>query len=41
MSLNNKQKPFWHLATAEFFPNDTGKQQKYDKRAFGSNALEK
>jgi len=39
-SLNNKQKPLCQLATAEAFHNDTGKQQKYDKSAFGSDALE-
>jgi len=40
MSLNNKQKSLCELATAELFPNDIGKQQKYDKSAFGSDALE-
>jgi len=28
MSLISKQKPLCQLATAELFPNDTGKQQK-------------
>jgi len=28
MSLNSKQKPLCPLATAELFPNETGKQQK-------------
>jgi len=32
--LNSKRKPLCHLATAELFPNDTGKQQKYDKSPF-------
>jgi len=40
MTLNSKQKPLCQLATAELFPNDTGKQQKYDKTAFGTDALE-
>jgi len=40
MSLNSKQKPLCQLTTAELFPNDTGKQQKYDKSAFGSDASE-
>jgi len=35
MSLNSKQKRLCQLATAELFPNGTGKQQKYDKSAFG------
>jgi len=35
--LNSKQKPLCQLATAELFPNETGKQQKNDKSAFGSN----
>jgi len=39
MSLNSKQK-LCQLATAELLPSDTGKQQKYDKSAFGSDALE-
>jgi len=38
MSLISKQKPLYQLATAELFPNDTGKQQKNDKSAFGSDA---
>jgi len=40
MSLNSKQKPLYQLATAELFPNETGKQQKYDKSAFGSDTLD-
>jgi len=40
MSSNSKQKPLCQLATAEHFPNDTGKEQKNDKSAFGSDALE-
>jgi len=40
MSLNSKQKPLFQLATAEFFPNETGKQQKNDKSAFRSDACE-
>jgi len=28
MSFNSKQKPLCQLATAELFPNETGKQQK-------------
>jgi len=35
VNLNSKQKSLCQLATAELFPNDTGKQQKNDKRAFG------
>jgi len=35
--LNSKQKPLCQLATAELCPNETGKQQKNDKSAFGSN----
>jgi len=31
MSLNSKQKPLCQLATAELFPNETGKQQKMTK----------
>jgi len=31
MSLNCKQKPLYQLATAELFPNETGKQQKMTK----------
>jgi len=38
MSLNSKQKPLCQLATEELFPNETGKQQKNDKGAFGSDA---
>jgi len=40
MHLNSKQKPLCQLATAELFPNGTGKQQKNDKSAFGSDALD-
>jgi len=40
MSFNRKQKPICQLATAELFPNETGKQQKNDKSAFGSDALD-
>jgi len=40
LSLNSKQKSLYQLATAELFPNDTGKQQKSGKSAFGSNALD-
>jgi len=40
ISLNNKQKPLWQLATAELFPNQTGKEQKNVKSAFGSDALD-
>jgi len=40
MSLNSSQKPLFQLATAELFPNDTGKQQKMTKSAFGSSASE-
>jgi len=39
MSLNSKQKPLCQQATAELFPNETGKQQKNDKSEFGSDAL--
>jgi len=35
MSLNSKQKPFFQLATAELFPNETGKQQKVTKARLG------
>jgi len=38
MSLNSKQKPLCQLATAELFPNETGKQQKNGESAFGSDA---
>jgi len=38
MNLNSKQKSLCQLATVELFPNDTGKQQKNDKRAFGYDA---
>jgi len=37
MNLNSKQKSLCQLATGEFFPNETGKQQKNDKSAFGSD----
>jgi len=40
MSLNSKQKPLRQLATAALFPNETAKQQKNDKSAFGSDALD-
>jgi len=40
MSLNSKQKPLCQLATAELFPNETGKQQENDESAFGSDALD-
>jgi len=40
MSLNSKQKPLCQPATAELFPNETGKQQKNDKSAFASDALD-
>jgi len=40
MSSNSKQKSLCQLATAELFPNETGKQQKNDKSAFGSDALD-
>jgi len=39
MSLNSKQKPLCPLVTAELFPKETGNQQKNDKSAFGSDAL--
>jgi len=39
MSLNSKQKPLCQLATAELFPNETGKHKK-DKSTFGSDALD-
>jgi len=39
LSVNSKQKPLYQLATTELFPNETGKQQKNDKSAFGSDAL--
>jgi len=35
MNLNSKQ-----LATAELFPNETGKQQQTDKSAFESDTLD-
>jgi len=40
MNLNSKQKSLCQLATAELFPNDTGQQQKNDKRAFGCDAFD-
>jgi len=40
MSLNSKQKRLYQLTTAKLFPNETGKQQKNDKGAFGSDALD-
>jgi len=42
MNPNSKQKALYQLATAELFPNHnkTGKQQKNDKSAFGSDALD-
>jgi len=38
IELNSKQKPLCQLATAELFPEDTRKEQKNDKSAFGSDA---
>jgi len=35
MSLNSKQKPLYQLATAQLFPNETGKQQKMIKARLG------
>jgi len=35
MSLNSKQNPLYQLATAELFPNETGKQQKMTKARLG------
>jgi len=40
VNLNSQQKSLCQLATAELFPNNTGKQQKNDKSAFGSDALD-
>jgi len=40
MSLNSKQKPHCQLATAELFPNETGKHKKNDKSTFGSDAVD-
>jgi len=40
MSLNSKQKSLCQLTTAELFTDETGKQQKSGKSAFGSNALD-
>jgi len=35
MSLNSKQKPHCQLATAELFPNETGKHKKMTKARLG------
>jgi len=35
MNVNSKQKPLYQLATAELFPNETGKQQKVTKSRLG------
>jgi len=40
MSFNSKQQPPCQMATVELFPNEAGKQQKNDKTAFGSDALD-
>ena len=40
MSLNSKQKPLCQLVTAELFPKEKEKQQKNDKSAFASDALD-
>jgi len=40
MILNSKQKPLSQVATAELFSIETRKQQKNDKSAFGSDALD-
>jgi len=40
MILNSKQKPLSQLATEELFSNETRKQQKNDKSAFASDALD-
>ena len=40
MILNSKQKRLYQLETAELFPNETRKQQKNDKSAFESDALD-
>jgi len=40
MILNRKQKRLYQLATAELFPNETRKQQKNEKSAFESDALD-
>jgi len=40
MSLNSKKKSLCQLATAELFPKEIWKQQKNDKSAFGSDALD-
>jgi len=38
MSLNSKQKLLCQVTTAELCLNETGKQQKSDKNAFGLDA---
>jgi len=38
--LNSKHKRLYQLATAELFPYETRKQQKNDKSAFESDALD-
>jgi len=40
MNLNSRKKSLCQLATTELFPKETGKQQKNDKSAFGSDALD-
>jgi len=40
MSLNSKQKLLCQVATAKLCLNETGKQQKSDKNAFGLDALD-
>jgi len=40
MSLNSKQKLLCQVATAELCLNETGKQQKSDRNAFGLDALD-
>jgi len=35
MSLNSKKKPLRQLATAEIFPNETGKHKKMIKARVG------
>jgi len=39
MNLNSKQKSLCQLATAELFPNDTGKQQKMTNARLGMMSL--
>jgi len=39
MNLNSKQKSLCQLATAELFPNDTGKQQKMTNARLGMMPL--